>query len=152
MIDKTIHLTGEYPSDFKPSMSVMEIQKHFDAFGFYDARMIGGAKWEYTDKHRGDLIVFNANVSMPGYGKVWYGDLNLTEDYEVLKNIGKTLNSTLYILWESDARFGEESKPLNELLDKAVWNTSIKEKPTSVWYKKQMDEKYEKIRLAQEKA
>ena len=89
---------------------------------------------------------------MPGYGKVWYGDLNLTEDYKVLKNIGITLNSTLYILWESDARFGEEMKPLNELLDKAVWNTRIKEKPTSVWYKKQMDEKYEKIRLTQEKA
>ena len=152
MIDKTIHLTGEYPSDIKPSMSDMEIQKHFDAFGFYAARKIGGAKWEYTDKHRGDLIVFNANVLMPGYGKVWYGDLNLTEDYEVLKNIGKTLNSTLYILWEMDARFGEESKPLNELLDKSVWNTNIKEKPTSVWYKKQMDEKYEKIRLTQEKA
>ena len=89
---------------------------------------------------------------MPGYGKVWYGDLNLTEDYKVLKNIGITLNSTLYILWEMDARFGEEMKPLNELLDKAVWNTNIKEKPTSDWYKKQMDKKYEKIRLTQEKA
>ena len=152
MFNKVIKLTGEYPSDFKPSISTMEIQQHFDAFGFDYARMIGGAKWEYTDKHRGDLIVFNANVLMPGYGKVWYGDLNLTEDYKVLKNIGITLNSALFILWEMDARFGEESKPLNELLDKAVWNTSIKEKPTSVWYKKQMDEKYEKIRLTQEEA
>ena len=57
MIDKTITLTGEYPSDFKPSMTVMEIQKHFDAFDFDYARMIGGSKWEYSDKHRGDLIV-----------------------------------------------------------------------------------------------
>ena len=152
MIDKTIHLTGEYPSDFKPSMSVMEIQKHFDAFKFYDGRMIGGAKWEYQKAHEGDLVVFNANILMSGYGKVWYGDLNLTEDYKVLKNIGITLNSTLYILWEMDARFGEESRPLNELLDKAVWNTNIKENPTSDWYKKQMDKKYEKVRLTQEKA
>jgi hypothetical protein len=59
MIDKIIHLTGEYPSDFKPNMSVMEIQKHFDAFGFHDARMIGGAKWEYQKAHKGDLVVFN---------------------------------------------------------------------------------------------
>ena len=27
MIDKTIKLTGEYPSDFRPSMTIMEIQK-----------------------------------------------------------------------------------------------------------------------------
>ena len=140
MIDKTIHLTGEYPSDFKPSMSVMEIQKHFDAFGFYDARMIGGAKWEYQKEHKGDLVVFNANVLMPGYGKVWYGDLNLTEDYLVLKDIAKSLNSTLYVLWESDGRFGLETKPLNELFDKAVWNTD-EVKPTKEWYKKKMDKK-----------
>ena len=152
MFNKIIKLTGEYPSDFKPHCSIMEIQKHFDAFDFDYARMISGTKWEYQKEHKGDLVVFNANVLMPGYGKVWYGDLNLTEDYKILKNIGITLNTTLYILWEMDARFGEEMKPLNELLDKAVWNTSIKEKPTSDWYKKQMDKKYGKIRLTQEKA
>ena len=76
----------------------------------------------------------------------------MEENYKILKNIGITLNSTLYILWEMDARFGKESKPLNELLDKAIWNTSIKEKPTSDWYKKQMDKKYGKIRLTQKKA
>ena len=142
MFNKVIKLTGEYPSDFKPSISTMEIQQHFDAFGFDYARMIGGAKWEYSDEHRGDLIVFNANVLMPGYGKVWYGDLNLTEDYETLVKIGKTLDSLLYVLWESDARFGEEMKPLGELLDKALWNTGMEEPPTKRWYKKHMEEKY----------
>ena len=80
MFDKTIKLTEPYPSDFKPTMSVMEIQKHFSAFGFEDARMLAGAKWDYTEEHEGDLIVFNANVLMSGYGKVWFGDLNLTEE------------------------------------------------------------------------
>tara|TARA_Y100000310_G_scaffold194267_1_gene194249 strand:- start:283 stop:705 length:423 start_codon:yes stop_codon:yes gene_type:complete len=140
MIDKTIHLTGEYPSDFKPGCSILEIQKHFDAFDFDYARMIGGSKWEYSDKHRGDLIVFNANVLMPGYGKVWYGDLNLTEDYLVLREIAETLNTDLYVLWESDGRFGKEKEPLNELLDKAVWNTT-EDKPTKDWYKKKMNSK-----------
>ena len=141
MFDKIIELTGEYPSDFKPHCSIMEIQKHFDAFGFDYARMIGGAKWEYSDKHRGDLIVFNANVLMPGYGKVWYGDLNLTEDYLVLKDIAQSLNSTLYVLWESDGRFGDENKPIDELIKKAVWNTD-ELKPTKEWYKNKMDKKY----------
>ena len=141
MIDKIIKLTGEYPSDFKPSMSVMEIQKHFDAFGFYDARMIGGSKWEYTDKHRGDLIVFNANVLMPGYGKVWYGDLNLTEDYLVLREIAECLDTTLHVLWEMSGRFGEENRPFEELISDEVWNTND-EIPTEEWYREKMDKKY----------
>ena len=141
MKDKTVKLAGEYPSDFKPSMTIMEIQKHFDAHGFYDARMIGGSKSVYRQEYLDDLIVFNANVLMPNYGKVWYGDLNLTKDYIVLKSIADTLDTKLYVLWEMDARFGEETKPLNELLDKAVWNTT-ENKPTKEWYKKKMDKRY----------
>ena len=140
-----------YPSDFKPDVLVEGIQQHFESHGFNTARMIAGSKSAYKGSKSKDLVIFNANVFMKDVGKVWYGDLNLTEDYKILKNIGKTLNSTLYILWEMDARFGEEMQPLNELLDKAVWNTSTKEKPTSDWYKKQMDKKYEKIKLTQEK-
>ena len=142
MIDKTIKLTGEYQSDFTPTLSVMEIQKHFDAHGFYDARMIGGSKMDYHNEHRDDLIVFNANVLMPGYGKVWYGDLNLTEDYIILKSIAESLDTTLYVLWEMDARFGEEMKPLNELLDKAVWNTD-EDNPNKEWYGKKIKKKHE---------
>jgi hypothetical protein len=36
-------------------------------------------------------------------------------------------------LWESDGRFGEENKPLNELLNKSVWNTT-EDTPTKDWY------------------
>jgi len=133
MFDKTIKLTGEYPSDFKSSSPIMEIQKHFDAHGFYDGRMIGGSKSFYKQDHPDDLIVFNANVLMSGYGKVWYGDLNLTKDYLVLKEIAQTLNATLYILWEMDGRFGEEKKSMNELVKKAVWNTD-EDDPTKDWY------------------
>ena len=146
MIDKTIKLTGEYPSDFKPTVPVQEVQQFFDAYSFHDGRMIGGSKSHYHMEHPDDLIVFNANVLMPGYGKVWYGDLNLTEDYKTLKKIAESLNTDLYVLWEMDARFGEEMKPLNELLDKAVWNTS-EDSPTHDWYKKKMAIKYENIQI-----
>ena len=142
MFDKTIELTGEYPSDFKPTVPVKEVQKYFDAFEFYDARMIGGAKWEYTEQHPDDLIVFNANVLMPGYGKVWYGDLNLTQDYILLKSIAESLDTTLYILWESDGRFGEERKSIDELIKKSVWNTTD-DKPTKEWYIEKTNKLYE---------
>ena len=140
-MNKTIKLTGEYPSDFKPTMSVREIQQHFESHGFNIARMIGGSKSFYRKEYPDDLIVFNANVLMPNYGKVWYGDLNLTQDFIILKSIADTLDTKLYVLWEMDGRFGEETKPLNELLDKAVWNTT-ENKPTKEWYKKKMDKRY----------
>ena len=124
-----------YPSDFKPSVSVQEIHQFFNAHSFHNGRMIGGSKSGYRNMHPDELIVFNANILMPGYGKVWYGDLNLTEDYLVLKEIAQNLNTELYVLWESDGRFGEENKPLTALLDKAVWSTDDT-KPTKEWYKK----------------
>ena len=142
MIDKTIKLTGEYPSDFKPTVPVQEVQQYFDAYSFHDGRMLGGSKMDYHTEHPNDLIIFNANVLMPGYGKVWYGDLNLTEDYLVLKDIAKSLNSTLYVLWEMDGRFGEENKPIDELIKKAVWNTD-EDKPTNEWYRNKVKGDYE---------
>ena len=141
MIDKTIKLTGEYPSDFKPDMIVEGIQQYFESHSLYVARMIGGSKTGYCTEYPDDLIVFNANVLIPDYGKVWYGDLNLTQDYILLKSIAESLDTTLYILWESDGRFGEEDKPIDELIKKAVWNTD-ELKPTKEWYKNKMDKKY----------
>ena len=141
MIDKTIKLTGEYPSDFKPSISVQEIQQHFEAYNLHSGRMLSGSKSGYSIQRPNNLILFNANVLMKDIGKVWHGDLNLTEDYLVLKDIAKSLNTTLYVLWESDGRFGDENKPFDELIKKAVWNTD-ELKPTKEWYKKKMDRNY----------
>ena len=143
MIDKTIKLAGEYPSDFKPSTSIQEIQQHFEAYNLHSGRMLGGSKTGYTIERPNNLILFNANVLMKDIGKVWHGDLNLTADYLVLKDIAKSLNTTLYVLWESDGRFGEENKPLTALLDKAVWSTDDT-KPTKEWYLNKQDKRYKK--------
>ena len=37
-------------------------------------------------------------------------------------------------------------KPLNELLDKAVWNTT-EDNPTKELYKKKMDNKYKEMQI-----
>jgi hypothetical protein len=131
---------GIYPSDWKPPSTILDIQKIFEAHNFFDGRMIGGSKSHYRKEHEGDLIVFNANIVMSDFGKVWYGDLNLTEDYLVLREMAECLDTTLHVLWESDGRFGEENKPLNELIKKSVWNTD-ELKPTLEWYKKKRETK-----------
>ena len=143
MIDKTIKLDGEYPSDFKPSTSIQEIQQHFEAYNLHSGRMLSGSKTGYTIERPNNLILFNANVLMKDIGKVWYGDLNLTEDYLVLREIAECLDTTLHVLWESDGRFGDENKPLDELIKKAVWSTDDT-KPTKEWYLNKQDKKYKK--------
>jgi hypothetical protein len=122
-----------YPSDFKPDKLIEEIQQHFESHGLILARMIGGSKSIYRKEYPKDLAIFNANVFMKDVGKVWYGDLNLTEDYVILKSIAESLDTTLYVLWEMDGRFGEEKKPIDELIKKSAWNTD-EDKPTKDWY------------------
>ena len=122
-----------YPSDFKPDVLVEGIQQHFESHGFNISRMICGSKSIYRKEHPKDLAIFNANVFMKDVGKVWYGDLNLTQDYMILKSIAESLDTTLYVLWEMDARFGKEKKPIDELIKKAAWNTT-EVKPTKDWY------------------
>ena len=129
-----------YPSEFKPDVSVEGIQQHFESHGFNTARMIAGSKSAYKGSKSKDLVIFNANVFMKDVGKVWYGDLNLTEDYVILKSIAESLDTKLYVLWESDGRFGVENKPFDELIEKSVWNTT-ENKPTKEWYKNKMDKK-----------
>ena len=126
-------VTEPYPSDFKPTLSVREIHKHFYAHGFYEARMISSSKSFYHKEHLDDLVIFNANIFIKDIGKVWYGDLNITEDYLILKSIAESLNTTFYILSEMDGRFGEEKKPIDELIKKSAWNTD-EDKPTKDWY------------------
>ena len=130
-----------YPSDFKPDMLIEGIQQHFESHGFHSARTITGSKSTYKISKPKDLVIFNANVFMKDMGKVWFGDLNLTEEYMVLKSIADSLDTTLYILWESDGRFGEENKPIDELIKKSVWNTTD-DKPNKEWYKNKMDKRY----------
>ena len=122
-----------YPSDFKPDMLIEGIQQHFESHGFDSARIITGSKSVYKSSKPKDLIIFNANVFMKDMGKVWYGDLNLTEDYVILKSIAESLDTTLYVLWEMDGRFGKEKRSIDELVKKSVWNTD-EVKPTKDWY------------------
>ena len=82
-------------------------------------RMISGSKSGYSLEHQGDLVVFNANVVTKSHGKVWFGDLNVTKDFDDLKNIADTIGEDLYILMESDARFGSENEPIKKLIKRA---------------------------------
>jgi hypothetical protein len=100
---------------------------------------------QYCKEHQGDLVIFNANVITREHGKVWYGDLNVNEDFDNLKNVADQIEEDLYILMEGDARFGYEKQPISVLISKArtiIKCNSCKRKEPSAAEKQKLDKRY----------
>jgi hypothetical protein len=96
-----------------------EIYDTFEKHGLRCGRIISGGKTSPP----GCKCVWNANVISPSISKLWYGDINLTREGDKLKKVAADIGETLYVLRESDARFGTETAPVQSLLNKAVWST-----------------------------
>lgn len=97
-------------------MKTEEIRKIFDEHKLYCGRMISGSK----SVPAGQKAVFNANIVTKTHGKVWFGDINITKDGEILKEIAGLIGEPLYILREMDCRFEHEDDPIDLLITKAV--------------------------------
>ena len=107
----------QFPSEFLSDGDIYDI---FATNLLHTGRMISGSKSGYWEQHKENLIVFNANILIETRGKIWHGDLDVTLDEERLKSVAQTLEEDLYILREHDARWGNEDKPVKELLPLAV--------------------------------
>ena len=116
---------SQFPSEFEPDPDCYVV---FATNGLKLGRMIAPSKSEYCKEHQGDLVIFNANVITKKYGKIWYGDLNVSLDFDSLKNVADSIGEDLYILMEGDARFGYEKAPIDELIakSKAVIRCNVK--------------------------
>jgi len=125
----------KFPSDFDHS-KVKEYIKVFEKRGLIISRMVSGSKTGYTNRYPDNLVIFNANVIIKSVGKIWHGDLDLTFDAPILKQIADELDETLYVLYEMHARFGNENRPVEELIKKAVWSTDSDWEPTLANYLK----------------
>jgi len=107
------------------------------------SRMISYSKSTYMSQKGNEYntIIFNANVFMYLEGKaykIWYGDLNLSKtDGERLVKIAKELNTTLYVLYEMDGRFENETNEHPK--DKAKWNTELPVPYVTTKLKKHLD-------------
>jgi hypothetical protein len=74
-------------------------------------RMIALSKNDYAERHPSHVVVFNANLCTTGRGKIWFGDLDLTQDEPLLVDLAVALGETVFVLYERDARFGTEMTP-----------------------------------------
>lgn len=74
-------------------------------------KIIAASKRLYKEKNPGNIVVFNGNIFI-GTSKIWYGDLDITLSIESLKELALSLGDTIYILYEMDGRYGNETTPL----------------------------------------
>ena len=89
--------------------------KHGLEFG----RMIAYSKSTYIMNKKNHQAIFNANI-ITSEGKIWWGDLDLTDDSDKLQAIADEIGKTLYILHEMDYRFNKENRPFEEVEKLAV--------------------------------
>jgi hypothetical protein len=100
-------------------MNIEEINALLTSEKLYCGRLISAHK----TSPKGHVCVFNANIITESAGKIWFGDLDLTKEGILLKQISEVIGEPLYVLREMDARFGTEEKSSLELIKKAVWST-----------------------------
>ena len=99
---------------------IPEYQEMFQFHGLHMGRLISHSKSQYLSKHTNDIVVFNGNIITKKSGKIWYGDINVTESFGVLKEISNKLKEDLYILREHDARFEKENLNFKQYKKMAV--------------------------------
>ena len=93
--------------------------------------MIAGSKSRYRKTNPLNIVLFNANVCFVKenverkfFGlikkktvtseKIWWGDFDLTENLNALKNLAEATGETVVLLYEMDGRFENEENPLWE--------------------------------------
>jgi hypothetical protein len=86
-----------------------KIWKAFDCRGLLEGRMLSFSKSYYRDDHPENEVLFNANIFCKEFGKIWYGDIDVTLEGKLLDEIATELNITLYVLREMDGRFENEN-------------------------------------------
>lgn len=89
--------------------------KHGLDFG----RMIAFSKSTYIMNKKNHQAIFDANI-ITSEGKIWWGDLDLTDDSDKLQAIADEIGKTLYILRKMDYRFDKENRPFEEVEKTAV--------------------------------
>lgn len=121
MTTKIVSLEKEPVIDLNDSVTKEKAQQLAELFLGIRSSMLG-SKSRYSDRHKENFVVFNSNLVTKEYGKIWYGDLDLTKSEAVLIQLSKALGVELYVLYEMDGRFDNEETPK---VEKAVFKVAM---------------------------
>jgi len=76
-----------------------------------EGKMISHSKSSYIQGNPENLVIFNSNVCIDE-GKIWFGDIDITIEYDSLSDLAMEIDKTVYVLREMDGRFENEETPL----------------------------------------
>jgi len=76
----------------------------------FPGHLISWSKSGYRKFNPTHLVIFNSNICIEE-GKIWYGDLDITVSHKFLLKLAEKLNKVIYVLYEMDGRFENETKP-----------------------------------------
>ena len=132
-----------FPSEWHPEKE-SKVAKLMARAKMHCGRMVGGSKSLYHRFHPLNLVIFNANMVTLEEGKVWHGDLDLSLEGAKLKRVAKRAGCVLFILYESDGRWGNDNSSPEELAMKSRWDTSkglpaLDEEWNVLFFKKERD-------------
>lgn len=97
-------------------MNEREVTKVFIQNDLTWGRLLSYSKSEYRAQNPESDVLFNANIYILGVGKVWWGDIDLTKDWNTLETVAASLGRALYVLREMDGRFGKEDHPDEQII------------------------------------
>jgi hypothetical protein len=75
-----------------------------------NGKMISNSKSGYRERNPENLSIFNANICTKNE-KIWWGDMDVTKDQNLIGDLAYILNEDLYVLYEMDGRFENEESP-----------------------------------------
>lgn len=106
--------------------SFLKLIDIFNKYNLEQGRMISDSKSGYKEEHLFNTVCFNANIFIKKaevYFKIWYGDLDISLEGDILKKIAEELKTTLYVVKEMDGRFKNENR--QDVQTVSVWDTTM---------------------------
>jgi len=82
-----------------------KVNEYLDAHGYGEGRMIIFSKTFYRATHPSHILLFNACLFDAKGEEVWWGDVDLTEDWRVFFGTSYALTETLILTPEMPYRF-----------------------------------------------
>lgn len=95
----------------KKELVPSRVRDAIDNFPLRMGQMISSSKSAYVQHFPNNVVVFNANLCTKTDGKIWYGDIDVTESGHFIQVLANDIGEAVYVLPEMAARFGNENSP-----------------------------------------
>jgi hypothetical protein len=70
------------------------------------SRLVSPSKSDFMRRHPQHAVVFNATITNAAGERMWWGDVDLTEDEEALHQLAQRAGFDLFVYHEADSRRG----------------------------------------------